>query len=128
MLRMPRTVFTVLLGALLAACSSGGSQPAADPGQPETPAGSVVQILNNAPGASTVTVYLVPEAGVERALGTVDNGQTREFPIGSLTGRYRLRTVGAGGESVSDVFTLSSNTLVRWDMSLGRQVRVSTRR
>jgi len=120
---------------MTAACASGGGSgtPRGGPDQAATPQppaaeGSVVQILNTAPGSVSVTVYMIPEAaGVDTPLGQVESGQTRTFNFAGQPGRYRIRAVGSSGETASDVFQLYRNSQVRWDMSLGRRVQVTGR-
>ena len=132
--RMKAVVAVLALG-MAAACSSGrgagtptGGPDQATSQQPPAAEGSVVQIVNTAPGAVSVTVYMIPDgAGVDTPLGQVDSGQTREFSFAGMPGRYRIRAVGSAGEIASDIFQLYRNSRVRWDMSLGRRVQVSGR-
>lgn len=113
------------------ACASGGgatggaqTQQGADTGQQQ---GTTVSVSNTAPGASTVTVYMVPEIGVDTPLGAVDAGLSRQFPFAGAPGWYRIRAVGPTGETVSDRFQLYRNSSARWDMSTGRRVIVMGR-
>ncbi|MCI0432697.1 MAG: hypothetical protein L0271_03465 [Gemmatimonadetes bacterium] len=122
---------TIGLAALFAAaCASGGTgggaqtQQGADTGQQQ---GTTVQIFNTAPGAATVTVYMVPEIGVDTPLGAIDAGENRAFPFSGAPGWYRIRVVGPSGEIQSDRFQLFRNSSARWDMSTGRRVVVSGR-
>lgn len=126
------SVALVLPFALVSACASGGTQStgtdtmAGD--QPADQAPMSVTIRNNAPGATTVTAYMMPEVGVDRPLGTVEAGRETRFPFDGQPGRYRIRLVGSGGEIISDTFQLFNNSEARWDVSLGRNVRVGSRR
>ncbi|MGH7503543.1 MAG: hypothetical protein ACREL7_17590 [Longimicrobiales bacterium] len=122
------------IASIVAACASGGTTatPAggAQTQQGETPPaadGTVVTILNTAPGATTITVYMKPEIGVDAPLGTVEGGQMRTFPYEGAPGFYQIRTVGAAGERLSDRFQMFRNSSVRWDMSAGRRVVVGGR-
>jgi hypothetical protein len=132
MIRHRGSFVPVLLAFVLAAgCASGGTPAGgADPAiAPETvPAeGSIVQIYNTASSAVTVTVYMVPEVGVDTPLGTVEAGQRSTFPFEGPPGRYRLRAVGSAGTVQSQTFEFYRNSQVRWDMNIN-QVRVGGRR
>jgi len=113
-----------------AACASGGggaaggaqTQQGAETGQQQ---GTTVTVANTAPGASTVTVYMVPEIGVDTPLGAIDAGMSRRFPFAGAPGWYRIRAVGPNGETVTDRFQLYRNSSARWDMSTGRRVLVA---
>ena len=125
----------ILVTLLTTACASGGGTTpsgGADQAtgqQPPAAEGSVVQIANLAPAAVTITVYMVPDGvGVDTPLGTVEGGQTRDFNFSGAPGRYRIRVVGSNGETNSDIFQLHRNSLVRWDLSMGRRPTVSARR
>jgi hypothetical protein len=123
------SLFSTLVVA--AACASsggtsgGGAQTQQGAGTPRQ--GTTIEILNNAPGAATVTVYMVPEFGVDTPLGPLDGGETRTFAFDGPPGYYRIKVVGPSGESLSDRFQLFRNSSVRWDMSAGRRVRVGGR-
>lgn len=116
---------------VLSACASGGGTPggvnvmAGD--APAIAAPMSIVIVNSTPGAGTMTAYMMPEVGVDRALGTVEAGREATFAFDGEPGRYRIRLVGAGAETVSDIFRLSDNSEGRWDVSLGARVRVSGR-
>lgn len=117
--------------AFLVACASsttttttGGAQ---SPGETPPAEGTIVTILNTAPGSSTVTVYMVPEIGVDMPIGTVEAGQTRTFSYSGQPGFYQIRTVGSNGERASNRFQLFRNSSVRWDMAAGGRVVVGGR-
>lgn len=120
-------------GILSACASGGGSQStgtdtmAGDQAAADAAPMSIV-IRNNAPGATTVTAYMVPEVGVDRPLGTIEAGTEARFGFNGQPGRYRIRLVGSAGETNSDIFQLFNNSEARWDVSLGRRVRVGARR
>jgi hypothetical protein len=117
--------------ALVAACASsssstvtGGAQTAGD----SVPAqGTVVTVLNTSPSATTITVYMKPEIGVDTPLGTVEAGESRTFAYDGLPGFYQIRTVGSNGERTSTRFQLFRNSSIRWDMSAGGRVVVGRR-
>lgn len=119
----------VALG-VMAGCASSGATGGTQTQQGEGVAAgsSIIVIRNSQPGASSITAYMQPEVGVDTPLGNVNGGQTAQFPFDGPPGRYRIRTVGPAGEVVSDVFQLFPNSMVRWDMSLGRSVIVGSRR
>jgi hypothetical protein len=112
----------ILALAISAGCASGGTTTGgADPAiSPATvPAeGSIVQIYNTASSSVRVTVYMVPEVGVDTPLGTVEAGQRTAFPFEGPPGRYRLRAVGSNGSVQSQLFEFYRNSQVRWDMNL----------
>jgi hypothetical protein len=109
---------------------AGGAEGAATTGEggAATAEGSIVRIMNVAPGASTITVYVVPEVGVDSPLGTVEGGQTKDFAFAGQPGRYTIRVVGSSGTQTSQQFQFFRNSIATWDMSLGRNVRVQGRR
>lgn len=117
--------------ALMAACASsssstvtGGAQTAGD----SVPAqGTVVTVRNTAPGATTITVYMKPEIGVDTPLGTVEAGESRTFSYDGQPGFYQIRTVGSNGERTSTRFQLFRNSSIRWDMAAGARVVVGGR-
>lgn len=120
----------LVFGLLLSACASGGTSGGMDTmggDEPEAASPMTVVIRNNAPGATTVTAYMMPEVGVDRPLGTVEAGREARFPFDGQPGRYRIRLVGSSGEQVSDIFQLYNNSEARWDVSLGDRVRVGSR-
>jgi len=137
---MQTSRFASLVGMLAlivtAGCASGGSSGVGGAegaattggGAAATEEGSLVRIMNVAPGASTITVYIVPEVGVDSPLGTVESGQTRDFAFTGAPGRYTIRVVGASGTQTSQQFQFFRNSIATWDMSLGRNVRVAGRR
>jgi len=123
-----------LLALLLAAgcasggTASGGADPATTPEGAAVPTtGSIVQVYNTASSAVRVTVYMVPEVGVDTPLGAVEAGQRASFPFEGPPGRYHLRAVGSTGTRESDIFEFYRNSQVRWDMNIN-QVRVGGRR
>jgi len=117
--------------ALMAACASGGGNRGAvdamGGAEPASREGTIIVVRNNRPGAVTVTAYLMPEVGADRTLGSIDPGREVRFPFNGPAGRYRLRLVGAGGETVSDIFRLYESSEATWDLSLGLRVRVANR-
>jgi len=124
-------VACALMVGFLSACASGGTSSAANTMAGDEPADNSpmsVIIRNNAPGATTVTVYMMPEVGVDRPLGTVEAGREVRFPFDGQPGRYRIRLVGSAGDQISDIFQLFNNSEARWDVSLGNRVRVGARR
>lgn len=115
---------------VLSACASGGSTPGGVnvmAGEAPAIAAPMSIVILNRPGASTMTAYMMPEVGVDRALGIVEAGREATFAFDGEPGRYRIRLVGAGGEIVSDIFRLTDNSEGRWDVSLGTRVHVSRR-
>ncbi len=125
-----RSIAAVVTLLAATACASGGAAPGGaqtQEGAAGQPEGTVVQVLNTAPGSSTVTVYMVPEIGVDTPLGAIESGQTRIFPFSGSPGWYQIRAVGPAGTMMSERFQLYRNSTARWDMSTGRRVVVGGR-
>jgi hypothetical protein len=119
--------------ALFTACASGGASPPggaqqAAGAEPPAREGSVVLIRNTVPSSSTINVFMVPDVGVDIQLGVVDGGQSAEFPFNGPPGQYTLRATGPAGQITSERFQAYRNSLITWDISLGRRVRVGSRR
>jgi len=110
-----------LAGALAAAsCASAGSgSPAADTAQPASDQ-VTFQVRNDIVPPATITVYIAPETGSRRRLGTIPpNGQdTFSFLPGIRSMEFRLVAEVSGGQnSQSNPFTLEGATRVTWGAS-----------
>jgi hypothetical protein len=80
----------------------------------------VVRITNDLIPPTVLTVWLVPEAGARRMLGTVTPQDTISFPIDAFAaGRHRLlaRTT-AGAEITSELFTPPVPGVIRWNVRM----------
>jgi hypothetical protein len=111
---------TLMAGAFMAlvACSSTGSG-GADTGTPSA-GGVAVQVTNDVVPPTTVTVWIVPETGGRRRLGTISpNGQqTFNFNPGITSMEYRLVAEASGSEDrSSNPFVLEGVPGVQWSVS-----------
>jgi hypothetical protein len=107
---------TLLSAVFAAACASSGTGTADEPAGAQS--GIAINIQNNDPGGSTITVSVVPDVGVRRTLGQVPSGETRTFAYDGVPGQYRLIALSdAGGERRSELFRIFANSMVRWNLS-----------
>lgn len=115
--RLAGHALIALLMTALAGCAS-------------TPAGGgvnevVVRVNNNLIPPTSLSVYMVPEVGARRLLGTVPPGSDRTLrfnPIGA-GGTYRLVGETVGGTDIpSTPFSLAGAAVVNWDV----QSRIAT--
>jgi len=106
---------------LVAACASGtGGDPDTVPAA-ATDAGSalaVIEVLHNNPGnASSLTVFITPDAGIRSSLGVIEPGQTKRFNYNAPVGNY---TLSVQGGRATERFRLSNREVARWDMQTNR--------
>ena len=112
----------LITGAFVAfvACSSTGSG-GADTGMPSAGENAVaVQVTNDVVPPTTVTVWVVPETGSRRRLGTISpNGQqTFNFDPGITSMEYRLVAEASDSEDrSSNPFVLEGAQTVQWSVS-----------
>jgi hypothetical protein len=111
---------SLLAGAfiMLAACSSagGGSGGGGAPGG----SGVAIEVTNDVVPPTTVTVWIVPETGSRRRLGTISpNGvQTFNFNPGIRSMEHHLvAEVSGGSDQGSNPFVLEGVQSVRWSVS-----------
>ena len=108
---------------VLAACaSSSGGDPGTTPAAATTAgsAMSIVEVMHNDPGnATTLTVFITPDAGIRSSLGVIEPGETKQFTYNAATGNYRLSVLGG---KTSESFRLSNRERARWDMQTNRVV------
>lgn len=117
--RPVRTSMLVLLLAVGAAACSSSSQTGADT-TPSAGQGVAFQVTNDLVPPTSITVWLVPETGSRRRLGTLDpNGaQTFTYSPGDRSMDFRLQVEATDGRNVSSQpFTLQGATSVRWGPS-----------
>lgn len=121
--RRIRRAFTLAGALVVAACASGGgSTPGAEPAAVQTGGGNQVafQVRNDIVPPATITVYIAPETGSRRRLGTIPpNGQqTFNFNPGIRSMEHRLVAEVSGGQGTqSNPFTLEGATRVTWGAS-----------
>ncbi|HEX2166665.1 MAG TPA: hypothetical protein VHG09_05445 [Longimicrobiales bacterium] len=115
--RLARHAAAVCAILLASACASSGTT--ADGTETVDPDAVAVTVNNDLIPPSSVTVWIVPESGSRRRLGTLSpNGQeTFSFsPTG--VGEYRLLAEHlAGGSTVSNPFVLSDARTLTWRLS-----------
>ena len=107
----------VLVMTALAGCASAPAGGAANE--------VAVRVNNNLIPPTSLSVYMVPEVGARRLLGTVPPGSNRTLrynPVG-VGGTYRLVGETVGGTDIpSTPFSLTGAGVVNWDV----QSRIAT--
>ena len=103
----------------LSACATSGT---AGGGEGAAVAGDAVavRVNNDVVPPTTITVWMVPETGARRRLGTVTpNGQeTFSFAPGIRSMEHRLMAeTTEGGDRTTNPFTLVAVSGVRWNVS-----------
>jgi hypothetical protein len=113
---------SLLVSLFLAACASGaGGSGAAAPAQ-DQPAGDAVTIVvnNDAVPPANITVWIAPESGPRRRLGTISSNGRQNFTFTPSTRsmEHRLVAEKQGGDSqTSNPFVLEGVNGVRWSIS-----------
>ena len=109
---------SVIVGA--AACASSGSSGAAA----EAPQGNAntvtIQVTNDMIPPTQITVWIVPETGSRRRLGSVEPSRQASFPFSPAIRSmdHRLVAEPTGGNDVTTTpFTLDGVSAVRWTTS-----------
>jgi hypothetical protein len=125
-MRVNRTTLVAysLMMTFATACASTGTTGGPEVGVDAAGSGSRI-VIQNAPGGSLVTAYIVPESGAPQPLGTIEPGRQAEFSFDGPPGIYRLRLVGGGGEQLSDTFRFFADSEARWNVGASGSVRVS---
>ena len=102
-----RIAYTLMLISALSACAK------APPGAQST---VVIDIRNDLIPPAHVSVYLVPEAGIERLLGTVTSGrQTLQYRGLAPVGNHRLAARMTSGRAIlSNVRVMDGVTGLEW--------------
>jgi predicted small secreted protein len=101
----------VLLSTTIAACASTSA------GTGSNQIG--VEVRNDLVPSSALTIYVVPETGARRLLGSVSPSETKMLSFQEVSvGQYRLmaRTTG-GQEIVSNPIILADARTLRWNLS-----------
>lgn len=113
---------TLVAGAFLAlaACSSAGGG-GGETGMPSAGGNGVaIQVMNDVVPPTSVTVWIVPETGSRRRLGTISpNGQqTFNFNPTLTSMEHRLVAEATGGDDrSSNPFILEGVQSVQWSVS-----------
>jgi acyl-CoA synthetase (AMP-forming)/AMP-acid ligase II len=79
----------LLVAAVITACASAGDTEAGA-GAVAEPGDHIITVHNDHGSFTEVTVYIVPAAGIQQALGTVPANETRSFTFSGARGQYRL--------------------------------------
>ncbi|MGH7501032.1 MAG: hypothetical protein ACREL7_04670 [Longimicrobiales bacterium] len=120
MIGTTRSAVTIPIAAIvLAACASGGTGSAEAAG--EVSAGAVaVQINNDLVPPAVLTLWIVPETGARRRLGTVNpNGQaTFSFSptVRAMEHRLVAEVTGGNGQT-SNPFSFDAVSSILWNVS-----------
>ena len=123
---MIKTVQSLLLVLAIGACggSAGMDGEAAAPAAAADGNGLTFVIDNSRSGASSLTVFLVPDGvGARVRLGNVRLGETKTLTPDRTIGSTRLRLIGqetGGRERISRVFTVTRGSIVEWDVTRNR--------
>ncbi len=117
-----RSLFLALLSLGLAACAStgGGAGGEVEEGVEATGDQISVQVTNDRVPGRTVVVWMVPQTGSRRRLGSVPPNATRNFKFSPRARDIDHRLVAeieAGGSMTSDPFTLVGVSGVSWTLS-----------
>ena len=79
--------------------------------------------VTNTVGHGTATIFILPEFGMERLVGSVGDGETANLSFAGITGtgRIRLRAVHAGSRQIlSDSFVLPLSARAEWNLQSNR--------
>src|SRR5688572_23700953 len=79
-----------------------------------------IYIDNNMIPPSTITLYFVPEAGIERMIGTVVSGAKKVLQYKGLqpVGEYRLVARGTNNSNVvSSVIVMDNVAAIEWSLA-----------
>ena len=118
----------IMAGWLVLGISAGGAACASSPEARRTAV--VIDVVNDLIPGSTLTVYLVPQAGIERMLGTVLPSGRQQLRYQGLppVGEHRLmaRTTG-GGRILSNVIVMDGVNGLEWSVGTNL-VRVTSTR
>lgn len=122
---MTRARCAALAGAALLAAGAAGCATGSGSGLPNIG----VEVQNDLVPSSALTIYVVPETGSRRLLGSVSPSETKTLSFQELSvGQYRLmaRTTG-GREIVSNPIVLADARTIRWSLSSNILMVVETR-
>ncbi len=119
--RLAHSRLLALLSLGLAACASGAGGPAGEVSAEAEPTGDQisVQVTNDVMPGRTVVVWMVPETGSRRRLGSVPpngRGSFNYLPV-ARSGEYRLvAEVDGRARETSIQFRLVGVSGVRWNL------------
>jgi len=114
-------VLVALTVLFAAACASGGAATQDNDAPPAAAATAAqVTVQNNRTGLSAINVFLVPEAGPQVSLGSVESQASQTFSRGVQPGFYRLRAqrTDGGADILSERFNFRNGQRVNWNMQM----------
>lgn len=103
----------ICIGLVLGACATGGAGTGEE-------GSTAVQVQNNLIPPTSLTIYVVPDIGSRRLIGTVQPGATRvlRWDPTTASGQFQFAAqTTAGREIVSNPVSLSRGATVRWDLT-----------
>jgi hypothetical protein len=115
-------LFLALLSLGLAACASKGAGAGAEMSEGAEASGDQISVeINNdlLPGR-TVVVWMVPQTGSRRRLGSVPPNARRSFqypPLARSTDHVLVAEIDGGGRETSMPFTLVGVSALSWNVS-----------
>lgn len=120
--RLAHSRLLALLSLGLVACASGAGGPAGEVSAEAEPAGDQIsiQVTNDLMPGRTVVVWMIPETGSRRRLGSVPPNGLGKFNYlpGIRSMDYRLvAEKDGGGRETSVQFALVGISGVRWQLS-----------
>ena len=116
--------FAAVVTAMLAACSSGTSEaPSTTPSAGAGTADATVVVQNNSANPVDINVFIVPEAGQRRSLGSVQGNRTGTFsyvvPAAGFVTLVAQQTTD-GREVTSERFRITNGDIATWNRSINR--------
>jgi hypothetical protein len=109
----------LLVAAVITACASAGDTEAGA-GAVAEPGDHIITVHNDHGSFTEVTVYIVPAAGIQQALGTVPANETRSFTFSGARGQYRLLARRPLGDGRTDTFNMPASGHAEWRTSQSR--------
>jgi hypothetical protein len=110
---------SITLAALLVTASCRTSRSA----MAEVPDDTVPIKVTNTIGHGTATIFILPEFGIERLVGSVGDGETATLTFTGLPGtaRIQLRAVHTGSrQTISESFVLPLSARAEWNLQTNR--------
>lgn len=104
----------VAVVAMAGGCASAPAAEAAADGA------SVITVENNLTSFSDVTVYVVPQSGVRRSLGSVTSGATAEFSYSERGVISLVAQPTTGNPVTSERVNIAGPSQIRWVLQTNR--------
>lgn len=121
-----RTLLTVLLALLVTGACASADEPGGDFG---LRGDLVVEVDNTRESHADLTVYILPDGGSRRRLGSVTLGARRRFAFQRRATQTRFRLFADSNtrrDLVSEYFTVTNGAVVVWNVA--RNTLTVTRR